>query len=52
MMSRQMEVDSVWRMGVARIRNVLVQPWVEGYRYHPIMPAVYQYMDINPARRQ
>ena len=52
MMSRQMEVDSVWRMGVARYRNVLVQPWVEGYRYHPIMPAVYQYLDINPARRQ
>jgi ABC-type transport system substrate-binding protein len=52
MMSRQMEVDSVWRMGVARYRNVLVQPWVEGYRYHPIVTAVYQYLDINPARRQ
>jgi ABC-type transport system substrate-binding protein len=52
MMSRQMEVDSVWRLGVARYRNVLVQPWVEGYRYHPIMPAVYQYLDINPAARR
>ena len=53
MMARQMEVDGVWRLGVARFRNVLVHPWVEGYRYHPIMPAVYQYLDINPsARRQ
>ena len=38
--------------GCGAHRNVLVQPWVEGYRYHPIMPAVYQYLDINPARRQ
>jgi len=52
LMSRQMEVDSVWRMGVARYRNVLVYPWVLGYRYHPIMPAVYQYLDIDLAVRR
>ena len=52
MMSRQMEVDSVWRMGVARYRNVLVYPWVLGYVYHPIMPAVYQYLDIDLAVRR
>jgi ABC-type transport system substrate-binding protein len=52
MMSRQMEVDSVWRLGVARYRNVLVQPWLKGYRYHPIMPAVYQYLDIDPSIRR
>jgi oligopeptide transport system substrate-binding protein len=52
LMSRQMEVDSVWRLGVARYRNVLVQPWVKGYRYHPIMPAVYQYLDIDPGARK
>ena len=52
MMARQMEVDGVWRMGVARYRNVLVYPWVLGYRYHPIMPAVYQYLDIDPAVRR
>ncbi len=52
MMSRQMEIDGVWRMGVARYRNVLVYPWVLGYRYHPIMPAVYQYLDIDSAARR
>lgn len=52
MMNRQMEVDGVWRLGVARYRNVLVYPWVEGYRYHPIMPAVYQYLDIDLAARR
>ena len=52
MMARQMEVDGAWRMGVARFRNVLVHPWVEGYRYHPIVTAVYQYLDIDPAARR
>ena len=52
MMSRQMEVDSVWRMGVARYRNVLIYPWVLGYRYHPVMPAVYQYLDLDPTVRR
>jgi ABC-type transport system substrate-binding protein len=52
LMSRQMEIDGVWRLGVARYRNVLVYPWVLGYRYHPIMPAVYQYLDIDTALRR
>jgi ABC-type transport system substrate-binding protein len=52
MMSRQMEVDGAWRMGVARYRNVLVYPWVLGYRYHPIMPAVFQYLDLDLALRR
>src|SRR5262249_10442715 len=52
MMARQMEVDGPWRLGVARYRNVLVHPWVLGYRYHPIMNVVYQYLDINPAARR
>jgi oligopeptide transport system substrate-binding protein len=52
LMSRQMEVDSVWRMGVARYRNVLIYPWVLGYRYHPVMPAVYQYLDLDPTVRR
>jgi ABC-type transport system substrate-binding protein len=52
MMSRQMEVDGVWRLGVSRYRNVLVYPWVKGYRYHPILnSAVYQYLDIDSDAR-
>lgn len=52
MMSRQMEVDGVWRLGVARYRNVLVHPWLVGYRYHPIVPAVFQYLDLDPTARR
>jgi ABC-type transport system substrate-binding protein len=53
MMSRQMEVDSVWRLGVTRYRNVLLYPWVKGYRYHPILAnSVYQYLDVDPSARR
>jgi len=52
LMSRQMEVDSVIKLGVSRYRNVLVYPQVKGYRYHPINTAVWEYLDIDPAARR
>jgi ABC-type transport system substrate-binding protein len=52
LMSRQMEVDSVIKLGVSRNRNVLVYPQVKGYRYHPIVTAVWPYLDIDPAARR
>jgi ABC-type transport system substrate-binding protein len=53
LMSRQMEVDGVMKLGVSRYRNVLVYSQVKGYRYHPIVTAVWAYLDIdNAARRQ
>jgi ABC-type oligopeptide transport system substrate-binding subunit len=52
LMSRQMEVDGVMKLGVSRYRNVLVYPQVKGYRYHPIMTAVWAYLDIDNAVRR
>jgi ABC-type transport system substrate-binding protein len=52
LMSRQMEVDGVWKVGVSRYRNVLVHPQVKGYRYHPIAQAVWAYLDIDPTARK
>jgi ABC-type transport system substrate-binding protein len=52
LMNRQMEVDSVIKLGVSRYRNVLVYPQVKGYRYHPIVTAVWPYLDIDPAARR
>jgi ABC-type transport system substrate-binding protein len=52
LMSRQMEVDGAWKLGVSRYRNVLVYPQVKGYRYHPINTAVWEYLDIDPAARK
>jgi ABC-type transport system substrate-binding protein len=51
-MSRQMEVDGAWKMGVSRYRNVLVYPQVKGYRYHPILVSAWEYMDVDPSLRK
>jgi ABC-type transport system substrate-binding protein len=53
MMSRQLEVDSVIKLGSARYRNVLIYPQVKGFRWHPIVTGIYELLDIdNSARRQ
>jgi ABC-type transport system substrate-binding protein len=53
MMSRQLEVDSVMKLGLARYRNVLVYPHVKGFRWHPIVTGIYELLDIDiSARRQ
>lgn len=53
MMSRQLEVDGVMKLGSARYRNVLVYPQVKGLRWHPIVNGIYELLDIdNSARRQ
>ena len=52
LMSRQMEVDGAWKMGVSRYRNVLVYPQVKGYRYHPILINAWEYMDLDLSLRK
>lgn len=46
-MSRQMEADSVMSLQVTRIRNWLVQPYVLGFKRHPMLLSFFQYIDIN-----
>lgn len=50
-MTRQMQVDGAWRIGVSRLRNQLIRPWVQGYKRHPILHAEWQYLDIDPAAK-
>lgn len=45
-MTRIVEVYAPWRLDVARIRNMLIQPRVIGYKKHPILHAEWLYMDI------
>lgn len=40
-----------WAVTVYRYENVLVQPWVVGYKYNPIQQHPWQYLDIDTARR-
>jgi ABC-type transport system substrate-binding protein len=49
-MTRQMEVDGAWALGVSRERNTLIRPWVLGYKKHPILNAIWIYLDIDPAK--
>jgi ABC-type transport system substrate-binding protein len=46
-MTRVMEVDTVWILGDSRLRNVLLQPHVIGYRKHPVLNAEWLYIDLD-----
>ena len=49
-MQKQFEADTPWIMGVSRFRNQLIQPWVIGYKKHPILLAEWMYFDINAGK--
>jgi ABC-type transport system substrate-binding protein len=47
-MTRIIEAYAPWRLTISRYRNQLVQPWVLGYRKHPILHAHWHYVDVAP----
>jgi ABC-type transport system substrate-binding protein len=51
-MTRLMDVHTVWIMGDSRIRNMLLQPYVLGYRKHPVFHSEWLYIDLAPRPRQ
>lgn len=48
-MNRLFLVYMPWRLGVHRYYNDILQPWVVGYRRHPILRGFWKYIDIDPA---
>jgi len=46
-MQKQFEADTPWVLGVTRLRNQMVYPWVLGYKRHPVMLANWMYYDVN-----
>jgi ABC-type transport system substrate-binding protein len=46
-MTRLMEVHTVWIMGDSRYRNMLLQPYVVGYRKHPVLHTEWLYIDLD-----
>ena len=44
--------DPRWRLGVHRIFNHLMYPWVKGYKKHPILYTNYKYLDLDVAARE
>ncbi|TAG80455.1 MAG: heme-binding protein [Betaproteobacteria bacterium] len=49
-MQKQFEADTPWAMGVTRLRNQAIYPWVLGYKKHPVLLAEWMYMDINTGK--
>jgi ABC-type transport system substrate-binding protein len=45
-MARILEAYAPHRLTVMRYRNELIQPRIEGYRKHPILPSQWQYIDV------
>jgi ABC-type transport system substrate-binding protein len=41
-----------WDLGVFRIENTLVRPWVLGYKKHVNIEHAWKYLDLDLARRQ
>ncbi len=46
-MARQMEADAAWLLTDSRYRNVLVQPYVVGFKKHPAFFHEFLYMDMD-----
>jgi ABC-type transport system substrate-binding protein len=38
-----------WDLGVYRIENTLVRPWVLGYKKHVNLEHTFKFLDIDPA---
>ncbi|HQZ45438.1 MAG TPA: hypothetical protein PK042_04940, partial [Usitatibacteraceae bacterium] len=44
-------VYAPWLVETYKAQNILVQPWVLGYRKHPFAHQPWKYLDIDTARR-
>ena len=48
-MNRLLLAYAPWRLGVHRIFNHFIYPWVKGYKKHPILFTNYKYLDLDVA---
>ncbi|MBC7500829.1 MAG: ABC transporter substrate-binding protein [Herminiimonas sp.] len=46
-MNRQLEADTAVVLHVSRIRNWLMQPWIKGFKKHPILHNDWQFIDME-----
>ncbi len=51
-MTRIMLVYAPWKLGMHRIVNHLIYPWVLGYKKHPIYYTTFMYLDIDEAKQK
>jgi ABC-type transport system substrate-binding protein len=48
-MSKIVAAYAPWKLNSYRIENVVVYPWVIGYKYNPFNQHPWQYLDIDPS---
>ena len=46
-MARRMEADTAWILNDSRVRNMLMQPRVIGYKRHPALHQEWMYLDLD-----
>ena len=51
-MSALVNAYNPWDLGVWRIENTLVRPWVDGYKKHAFNEHAWKYYDVDPARQK
>jgi hypothetical protein len=37
----------VWLLGVSRVSNTMLRPWIKGFKRHPILASIWQYLDVE-----
>lgn len=45
--NRQIEADTALVIHLHRYRNWIIQPWIKGFKLHPIMNNNWQYLDVE-----
>jgi len=50
-MSEIVAAYAPWVLLAFRIENVVVQPWLIGYKYNPTYQFPFQYLDVDDSRR-
>jgi ABC-type transport system substrate-binding protein len=49
-MAKVIENYAPWRLDISRYRNMLAQPWVLGFKKHPILHSEWQFIDVGPRK--
>jgi ABC-type transport system substrate-binding protein len=46
-MAKVIEAYAPWRLDISRYRNMLTQPWILGFKKHPILHSEWQFIDVS-----
>jgi ABC-type transport system substrate-binding protein len=50
-MSELISIYAPWKLAAYSYSNIVVQPWVSGYKFNGFNPHPWQYLDVDGSRR-